>query len=127
MECSPRPELNWCKRFCRPLRNHSVTWPYEAEQYRQSAVEATTLVGAPSTSSDRDVVDPAGVERLAARPRQNGNPLSRRATGRRRLGPRTADAPARIVAELHHVRLFSVLHSSCPRAMLQCKNCTLRS
>jgi hypothetical protein len=23
----PRPELNWCKRFCRPLRNHSATWP----------------------------------------------------------------------------------------------------
>jgi len=20
--------LNWCKRFCRPLRNHSATWPH---------------------------------------------------------------------------------------------------
>ena len=25
----PRPELNWCTRFCRPLRNHSATWPHE--------------------------------------------------------------------------------------------------
>jgi hypothetical protein len=24
----PRPELNRGKRFCRPLRNHSATWPY---------------------------------------------------------------------------------------------------
>jgi hypothetical protein len=24
----PRPELNWCTRFCRPLRNHSATWPH---------------------------------------------------------------------------------------------------
>src|ERR1700682_3666419 len=23
----PRPELNRGKRFCRPLRNHSATWP----------------------------------------------------------------------------------------------------
>jgi len=23
----PRPELNRCTRFCRPLRNHSATWP----------------------------------------------------------------------------------------------------
>src|SRR5439155_19157990 len=27
-EWRPRPELNWCKRFCRPLRNHSATWPH---------------------------------------------------------------------------------------------------
>ena len=20
--------MNWCKRFCRPLRNHSATWPH---------------------------------------------------------------------------------------------------
>jgi hypothetical protein len=26
----PRPELNWCTRFCRPLRNHSATWPHKA-------------------------------------------------------------------------------------------------
>ena len=25
----PRPELNRGKRFCRPLRNHSATWPSE--------------------------------------------------------------------------------------------------
>jgi hypothetical protein len=23
--------LNWCKRFCRPLRNHSATWPHGGE------------------------------------------------------------------------------------------------
>jgi hypothetical protein len=22
--------LNWCTRFCRPLRNHSATWPHKA-------------------------------------------------------------------------------------------------
>ena len=22
--------MNWCKRFCRPLRNHSATWPHRA-------------------------------------------------------------------------------------------------
>jgi hypothetical protein len=27
----PRPELNWCTRFCRPLRNHSATWPHETD------------------------------------------------------------------------------------------------
>ena len=27
LEWRPRPELNWCTRFCRPLRNHSATWP----------------------------------------------------------------------------------------------------
>src|SRR5713226_9049533 len=27
----PRPELNWCTRFCRPLRNHSATWPHGGE------------------------------------------------------------------------------------------------
>jgi Diguanylate cyclase, GGDEF domain len=27
----PRPELNWCTRFCRPLRNHSATWPLGGE------------------------------------------------------------------------------------------------
>src|SRR3954469_8465050 len=26
-EWRPRPELNRRKRFCRPLRNHSATWP----------------------------------------------------------------------------------------------------
>ena len=29
----PRPELNWCTRFCRPLRNHSATWPHRAHSY----------------------------------------------------------------------------------------------
>ena len=24
----PRPESNWNKRICNPLRNHSATWPY---------------------------------------------------------------------------------------------------
>ena len=28
LEWRPRPELNWCTRFCRPLRNHSATWPH---------------------------------------------------------------------------------------------------
>ena len=28
LDWRPRPELNWCKRFCRPLRNHSATWPH---------------------------------------------------------------------------------------------------
>ena len=23
----PRPESNWDKRICNPLRNHSATWP----------------------------------------------------------------------------------------------------
>ncbi len=23
----PRPESNWNKRICNPLRNHSATWP----------------------------------------------------------------------------------------------------
>jgi hypothetical protein len=27
----PRPELNRCTRFCRPLRNHSATWPHCGE------------------------------------------------------------------------------------------------
>jgi len=31
MKWRPRPELNWCTRFCRPLRNHSATWPHKAE------------------------------------------------------------------------------------------------
>src|SRR5216684_8419941 len=31
MEWRPRPELNWCTRFCRPLRNHSATWPHGGE------------------------------------------------------------------------------------------------
>jgi hypothetical protein len=30
MAWRPRPELNRGKRFCRPLRNHSATWPSEA-------------------------------------------------------------------------------------------------
>jgi hypothetical protein len=30
LDWRPRPELNWCKRFCRPLRNHSATWPHRA-------------------------------------------------------------------------------------------------
>src|SRR5947208_13418840 len=25
----PRPELNRSTRFCRPLRNHSATWPHD--------------------------------------------------------------------------------------------------
>ena len=24
----PRPESNWDKRICNPLRNHSATWPH---------------------------------------------------------------------------------------------------
>jgi hypothetical protein len=27
----PRPELNRGTRFCRPLRNHSATWPHSAD------------------------------------------------------------------------------------------------
>src|ERR1700681_687733 len=27
----PRPELNRSTRFCRPLRNHSATWPHETD------------------------------------------------------------------------------------------------
>ena len=23
--------MNWCTRFCRPLRNHSATWPHETD------------------------------------------------------------------------------------------------
>ena len=39
----PRPELNWCTRFCRPLRNHSATWPHGANFYRGSAGRATAF------------------------------------------------------------------------------------
>jgi hypothetical protein len=34
----PRPELNRGKRFCRPLRNHSATWPYTFDFYRLSRI-----------------------------------------------------------------------------------------
>jgi hypothetical protein len=32
----PRPELNRGKRFCRPLRHHSATWPSQALPVRRS-------------------------------------------------------------------------------------------
>ena len=33
IEWRPRPELNWSKRFCRPLRNHSATWPHSGRTH----------------------------------------------------------------------------------------------
>src|SRR5215831_14526961 len=38
----PRPELNWCKRFCRPLRNHSATWP-QSRKYLRNQSSVSTL------------------------------------------------------------------------------------
>src|SRR5215213_4723601 len=35
----PRPELNRRKRFCRPLRNHSATWPGESAELFNSGRE----------------------------------------------------------------------------------------
>jgi hypothetical protein len=32
----PRPELNRGKRFCRPLRNHSATWPQDGRGLYQT-------------------------------------------------------------------------------------------
>jgi hypothetical protein len=40
--------LNWCKRFCRPLRNHSATWPHrgrintEAQWVRQPVLDRSS-------------------------------------------------------------------------------------
>lgn len=34
----PRPELNRSTRFCRPLRNHSATWPHGPTCYRSSRI-----------------------------------------------------------------------------------------
>src|SRR5579871_2221149 len=38
IEWRPRPELNWCKRFCRPLRNHSATWPHRGNYLKNQRV-----------------------------------------------------------------------------------------
>src|SRR5215475_12602698 len=36
----PRPELNRGTRFCRPLRNHSATWPFVHGLATSAAVTA---------------------------------------------------------------------------------------
>ena len=44
IEWRPRPELNWCTRFCRPLRNHSATWPH-----RGALIYALSRIGNQAT------------------------------------------------------------------------------
>jgi hypothetical protein len=45
----PRPELNRGTRFCRPLRNHSATWPKMLKRLR--FFRATELLIAPSATA----------------------------------------------------------------------------
>jgi hypothetical protein len=45
----PRPELNRGKRFCRPLRNHSATWPCRCQYVnaRKRLCNSGGIVGVP--------------------------------------------------------------------------------
>src|SRR3954451_19173994 len=56
----PRPELNRGKRFCRPLRNHSATWPrgmpitapHPAQQHGIAWLAARPARSAPSSERE---------------------------------------------------------------------------
>jgi hypothetical protein len=39
----PRPELNRGTRFCRPLRNHSATWPF-GSPYMELIVHGNSIL-----------------------------------------------------------------------------------
>ena len=43
----PRPELNRDTRFCRPLRNHSATWPFGSPYMGLIVHGNSILTGAP--------------------------------------------------------------------------------
>jgi hypothetical protein len=55
----PRPELNRGARFCRPLRNHSATWPCAQDQLAPSAAAIQDRVRAGNHSRTKQRVLPA--------------------------------------------------------------------
>ena len=53
----PRPELNRGKRFCRPLRNHSATWPSKASPATPPAHARRSITE--RSASDNRAAEPA--------------------------------------------------------------------
>jgi hypothetical protein len=80
----PRPELNRGTRFCRPLRNHSATWPF-ASIYMRLVVHGNIILPGPPGGGVRQARGPAhrsirrsaaATWRLAARAQQPSGPAN---------------------------------------------------